>query len=36
MSKIKVEATIEADLKTVFNCWTAPDHITKWNFASED
>ncbi len=36
MSKIKVEATIAADLKTVFNCWTAPEHITKWNFASED
>lgn len=36
MSKIKVEATIEADLKTVFNCWTAPEHIVKWNFASED
>jgi uncharacterized protein YndB with AHSA1/START domain len=36
MSKIKVEVTIAADLKTVFNCWTAPEHIMKWNFASED
>lgn len=35
-TKITIEATIEADSKKVWNCWTEPDHITQWNFASDD
>jgi uncharacterized protein YndB with AHSA1/START domain len=36
MSKIKIEATVSADPKKVWNYWTRPEHITKWNFASDD
>ena len=35
-SKIKIEATISAPAKKVWDHWTKPDHITKWNFASDD
>jgi uncharacterized protein YndB with AHSA1/START domain len=31
--KITVTATLDADIKTVWDCWTMPEHITKWNFA---
>ncbi len=34
--KIAVEATISADTKKVWEYWTKPEHITKWNFASDD
>ena len=34
--KIKIEATISADSRTVWETWTQPEHITKWNYASED
>ncbi len=33
---ITVEATINAPVKTVWEFWSAPEHITKWNSASED
>ncbi|WP_194767249.1 SRPBCC family protein [Tamlana sp. I1] len=33
---ITVETTINADIVTVWDCWTKPEHITKWNFASDD
>jgi uncharacterized protein YndB with AHSA1/START domain len=33
---ITVQAVINAPLKTVWNFWTTPRHITKWNNASED
>lgn len=32
-SKIKVTATINADTKKVWDYYTQPKHITKWNFA---
>jgi uncharacterized protein YndB with AHSA1/START domain len=32
-SKIKVTATINADTKKVWDFYTQPKHITKWNFA---
>lgn len=32
-SKIKVSATINADTKKVWDFYTQPKHITKWNFA---
>lgn len=36
MGKITVEATIAADRKKVWDYYTKPEHITKWNFASDD
>ena len=36
MSKIKIETIISADSKKVWEFWTEPEHITKWNFASDD
>jgi uncharacterized protein YndB with AHSA1/START domain len=35
-SKIKIEATISAPSQKVWSYWTKPEHITKWNFASDD
>jgi predicted 3-demethylubiquinone-9 3-methyltransferase (glyoxalase superfamily)/uncharacterized protein YndB with AHSA1/START domain len=35
-SKITVEVMIERPLPAVWNCFTQPEHITKWNFASDD
>lgn len=34
-TKIKVAATIAADIKKVWDYYTQPEHITKWNFADE-
>jgi uncharacterized protein YndB with AHSA1/START domain len=31
--KIKVSTIINADIKKVWNYYTLPEHITKWNFA---
>ncbi len=36
MSKITVEAVVDADPKKVWEYWCEPKHITKWNFASDD
>lgn len=36
MGKIKIQTTIGAPLDKVWKAWTTPEHITKWNFASED
>ena len=33
---ITVETAINATLEKVWNCWTLPEHITKWNHASDD
>jgi len=33
---IKIETTIEADSSLVWDYYTQPSHITKWNFASDD
>lgn len=33
---ITVENTIAAPVETVWELWTTPDHITKWNMASDD
>ena len=33
---IKIETTIEADSSLVWDYYTQPAHITKWNFASDD
>ncbi len=34
--QLKIEAFIEAPVSRVWQCWTRPEHITQWNFASED
>lgn len=32
-NKITIKVTVSADRKTVWDCYTLPEHITKWNFA---
>lgn len=36
MSKITIEAVVAATPNKVWETWTDPKHITKWNFASDD
>jgi uncharacterized protein YndB with AHSA1/START domain len=33
---ITIEAMIEAPVQKVWDCWTKPEHIIHWNFASPD
>ena len=33
---ITVESTINASIEKVWELWTAPEHVMKWNNASED
>jgi len=33
---ITVETTVHAPIATVWQCWTEPEHIIKWNNASDD
>jgi uncharacterized protein YndB with AHSA1/START domain len=33
---ITVQSNINAPIETVWKCWTGPEHITKWNNASDD
>lgn len=35
-NKITIQAIINKDIETVWDCYTSPEHITKWNFASDD
>ncbi|XWN37219.1 MAG: SRPBCC family protein [Balneola sp.] len=35
-SIITIDSTINVNSEKVWNYWTEPDHITKWNFASDD
>jgi uncharacterized protein YndB with AHSA1/START domain len=35
-TKITIESIISADAKKVWDYYTNPEHITKWNFASDD
>jgi len=34
--KVTVETTIQAPVEKVWKYWTEPNHITKWNKASDD
>ena len=34
--KITVKTTIKGDVQKIWRYWTQPNHITKWNFASDD
>ena len=36
VSSITIEATVQAPVEKVWKFWTAPEHIVKWNNASED
>ena len=36
LTKITVEATVNAPIGKVWDCWTNPNHITKWCNASDD
>lgn len=36
MERIKVQSTILADKQKVWDYYTLPEHIVKWNFASDD
>ena len=33
---IMIETTVKSPLEKVWQYWTAPTHITKWNNASND
>ncbi|MHA7129305.1 SRPBCC family protein [Algoriphagus namhaensis] len=34
-TQIKVETTVAANPNKVWEAWTKPEHITKWNFADD-
>lgn len=34
--QISIDAKVDKPIDKVWECWTEPDHITKWNFASND
>ena len=36
MEQIEVQSIIKAPLSQVWECWTLPEHIVNWNFASLD
>ncbi len=33
---ITIEALVDAPVQKVWDCWTKPEHIIHWNFASSD
>jgi uncharacterized protein YndB with AHSA1/START domain len=35
-SKITIETTVHAPVEKIWKYWTEPNHITKWNSASDD
>lgn len=35
-AKITIQAVIHAPVEKVWQYWNEPDHITKWNHASDD
>ena len=35
-TKITVSATVNSPIAKVWDCYTQPNHITHWNFASDD
>ncbi|KAA5546783.1 SRPBCC family protein [Adhaeribacter rhizoryzae] len=36
LTTIKVETTVNAPVEKVWRCWTEPQHVAKWNQASDD
>ncbi len=35
MNQIKVQATIKSPIETIWQAYTLPEHITKWNHAND-
>jgi uncharacterized protein YndB with AHSA1/START domain len=35
-TRITVEVLVDAPLAKVWECWTGPEHIVRWNAASDD
>lgn len=35
-TQVTIETTVQAPVEKVWDTWTQPEHITKWNAASED
>lgn len=35
-TKITIEHTVQAPVEKVWQCWTEPEHIKRWNSASPD
>lgn len=35
-NRVTVETTVQAPVEKVWRYWTEPEHITKWNSASDD
>lgn len=35
-TKLTVSTTVDKDINTVWNSYTQPQHITQWNFATDD
>ncbi|MCK6541367.1 SRPBCC family protein [bacterium] len=35
-TQVTIEATIQASIEKVWSVWTSPEHIVKWNAASDD
>lgn len=33
---LTIKATIKSSIEHVYDCWTNPIHVTKWNHASDD
>lgn len=36
LKKITIEATVHAPIEKVWEYYTDPNHVTKWNYASDD
>ena len=36
MNRITVKTSVQAGLDKVWNYWTKPEHITNWNFATDE
>ena len=36
MDRITVKTSVQGDIDKVWNYWTKPEHITNWNFASDE
>jgi uncharacterized protein YndB with AHSA1/START domain len=36
IKSITVQTTVNAPVEKVWEYWTSPEHITKWNYASDD
>jgi uncharacterized protein YndB with AHSA1/START domain len=36
MPPITIQTTVSAPIEKVWECWTQPEHITQWAFASDD